>query len=376
MKNTTIMTIRSRAPLRLGLAGGGTDVSPFSDTYGGAVLNATISLFAYAHIEIDDDHTAPVRGATKPSASEVVLECWAQDRGERHKAIIRKLLPLPIGNSLPLQIGVANRIMRSYPKQLRTALGHQRTDGGRRRIRITTYVDAPAGSGLGTSSTLTVATLGAFVELLKLPLGEYDIAHVAYEIERNDLYMAGGKQDQYAATFGGINFMEFSANDKVIVNPLRIKREYLNELETNLLLYYTGTSRLSSQIIKAQSSKVIKGDVKSIEATKKLKEQAVLMKEALLTGRINQMGEILDFGWQYKKQMAESISNDIIEDIYTQAKRAGATGGKITGAGGGGFMMLYCPGTTKYSVMDRLSRFGGEFKRFMFTSDGLTTWSS
>jgi len=148
--------------------------------------------------------------------------------------------------------------------------------------------------------------LGAFAEWLKLPLGEYDLARLAYEIERVELKMAGGKQDQYAATFGGVNFMEFSNNNKVIVNPLRIRKEYLNELEFNMVLYYTGTSRLSSKIIEMQASKVMAKNQDSIEAMHKLKEQAVLMKEALLTGSLDRMGEILDFGWGYKKQMAEA----------------------------------------------------------------------
>src|SRR4029078_6128183 len=113
-------------------------------------------------------------------------------------------------------------------------------------FRLTSYIEAPQGSGLGTSSTIVVAVLGAFVELLKLPLGQYDISHLAYEIERVDLAMSGGKQDQYAATFGGINFLEFLANDKLIVNPLQLKPEVNNELECNLLLYFTETQRLSA----------------------------------------------------------------------------------------------------------------------------------
>jgi D-glycero-alpha-D-manno-heptose-7-phosphate kinase len=241
-------------------------------------------------------------------------------------------------------------------------------------LRLTTYVDAPAGSGLGTSSTLVVAIVGAFAELLRLPLGEYDIAHLAYEIERVDIGMSGGKQDQYAATFGGVNFMEFSAGDKVVVNPLRIKREYINELESNLILYYTGTSRLSSKIIDRQSQQVVQGNQKAISAMKKLKEQSVLMKEAFLKGNINEIGEILDFGWRFKKQMTDGISNALIEEIYHYAKKAGATGGKITGAGGGGFMMLYCPGTTKYKVIESIGKYGGVFKRYQFTDNGLVSW--
>jgi D-glycero-alpha-D-manno-heptose-7-phosphate kinase len=207
-------------------------------------------------------------------------------------------------------------------------------------------------------------------------LGEYDVAQLAYEVERKDLGIAGGKQDQYAAAFGGFNFMEFYDNGKVIVNPLRIKQEYINELEFSFLLYYTGTSRLSSEIIEAQQKSVMEKKKESIEAMNRVKEQAVLMKEVLLMGRLNEIGAIMDYGWQYKKQMADGISNPIIDRIYDEAKKAGATGGKISGAGGGGFMMLYCPGNSRYRVIEALKPFGGEFRRFQFTNYGLITWKT
>ncbi|NNF02355.1 MAG: dehydrogenase, partial [Bacteroidia bacterium] len=242
-------------------------------------------------------------------------------------------------------------------------------------MKITTYVDAPPGSGLGSSSTLVVAILGAFVEALKLPLGEYDIAQLAFDIERKDLAMAGGKQDQYAATFGGVNFMEFYG-EKVIVNPLRIKNYYLDELQFNTLLFYTETSRLSSKIIESQVKNVKEKSEKSIEAMHKLKEQAIRMKEAILKGELNKIGEILDFGWHYKKEMASGITNPMIDKLYETAKNAGATGGKISGAGGGGFMTIYCPGNTRYSVIDALSGFNGSINRFEFTKNGLTSWSA
>lgn len=338
------MLIRSKAPLRLGLAGGGTDVSPYADMYGGAVLNATISMYAYASIEPRDD-------------GKIVFN--SVDRSERLE--FAETLEIEIDGKLDLLKGIYNRIVKDFTKEPLS-------------FELTTYVDAPPGSGLGSSSTLVVAIIGAFVEWLKLPLGEYDISHLAYEIERKDLGMAGGKQDQYAATFGGFNFMEFYDNDRVIVNPLRIKPEIVNELQFNLLLYYTGTSRLSSKIIEAQVKNVKQKRTKSIEAMHKLKEQSILMKEAILKGELDKIGEILDFGWQYKKQMASSITNPLIEEIYETAKKAGAIGGKISGAGGGGFMMLYCPGNSRYKVIEALKKFGGEFRRFQFTKYGLETW--
>ena len=234
---------------------------------------------------------------------------------------------------------------------------------------------APPGSGLGSSSTLVVAILGAFVEWLKLPLGEYDIAHLAYSIEREDLKMAGGKQDQYAATFGGVNYMEFYANDKVIVNPLRIKSKFLHELEHNLVLFYTQTSRLSSKIIQEQTDNVHAKKSSSIEAMHQLKEQSLLMKEAVLKGEIDNIGKILHDGWMHKKQMADGISNASIDAIYDAALQAGATGGKISGAGGGGFMIFYAPYIHKYSLIKRLSELGGSVMQYTLTTEGLTTWT-
>lgn len=211
--------------------------------------------------------------------------------------------------------------------------------------------------------------------MLRLPLGEYDMAHYAYEIERRDLGLAGGRQDQYAATFGGVNFMEFSKDDKVVVNPLRIKQQYLFELENNLLLYYTSTSRDSGKIIEQQAKNVSDKKEKSIEAMHQLKQQAQMMKEALLKGKIHEIGDILDFGFQQKRKMAEGISNSLMDEIYGEAKAAGATGGKISGAGGGGFMIFYCPGTTKYKVIKKLEKFGGRHRRYQFVEHGLTTWT-
>jgi len=336
---------RSRAPLRIGLAGGGTDVSPYADTYGGAILNATVSLYAHASITPIEENGIIIQALDRKEEQRFA---WANE--------------LPINGTLDLLKGVYNRIQKDYGLPLTS-------------FKLSTYVDAPAGSGLGTSSTLVVAIIGAFAEMLKLPLGEYDIAHYAYEIERNDLKLAGGRQDQYAATFGGVNFMEFYADDKVIVNPLRIRQDYLNELESNMVLYFTATSRESATIIKEQQQNVKTDNKSSIEAMHQLKEQARMMKEALLKGRLHEIGEILDYGFEQKRKMAKNISNQQIETIYEAAKKSGATGGKISGAGGGGFMIFYCPGNTRYRVMETLRSFGGEVKNYQFTQQGLSTWS-
>lgn len=339
------MIIRSKAPLRIGLAGGGTDVSPYSDIYGGAILNATIDLYAYASLEPLNNGTIEfvIDGTTN------VLQLKAE-----------KELELVAG--FELFIGVYNRVIKQFNiKPL--------------SFRLTSFIEAPQGSGLGTSSTIVVSLLGAFVEWLNLPLGKYDIAHLAYEIERVDLQMTGGKQDQYAATFGGINYLEFFANDKVIVNPLQLKPEVIYELEFNLLLYFTATQRLSASIINEQVKNVNNKNEKSIDAMHNLKEQAHQMKDALLKGELTKIGEILHFGWQNKKKMAQSISNTLIDTIYAKAIETGATGGKISGAGGGGFMFFYCPAVTKNKVAQAIKQLGGNVQPFKFTQQGLVTWS-
>ncbi len=338
--------IRSKAPLRIGLAGGGTDVSPYSDLYGGAILNATINLYAYTTIEVTEDNTLVFQSIDQNQYFETPSSPF-----------------LEIDTNQILLKGAYNHIIKNFNNNQPLS------------CKITTFVDAPAGSGLGTSSTLMVSIIGAFVEWLKLPLGEYDIAHLAYEIERTELKMAGGKQDQYAATFGGFNFMEFHADNKVIVNPLRIKQNYINELDLNILLYYTSTSRQSATIIEAQQKNVKSEDSSSIEATHKVKEQAFMMKEAILKGELNKVGQLLDFGWQNKKKMASNISNASIDAFYELAMQAGANGGKISGAGGGGFMTFYCPNNTRFAVEKALLANGGEVKKFQFCPEGLTTWS-
>ena len=339
------MKIQSKAPLRLGLAGGGTDVSPYSDLYGGAILNATISLYAYTTIIPRND-------------GKIVFNL--EDRNTQY--VYDSVKQLPIDGEIDLLKAIYNRIVKDFHHEPLS-------------FEISTYVDAPAGSGLGTSSTLVVSVLGAFAEWLSLPLGEYDLAYLAYSIEREDMAMAGGKQDQYAAAFGGFNYMEFFAQDKVIINPLRIKSKIVNELSRNIILYYTETSRESSNIIKEQQKNVKDKNTRSIEAMHKLKEQAVLMKEALLKENLDEIGHILNLGWQFKKQMAAGISTNFFEELYEAGIKAGANGGKISGAGGGGFIFFYCPENTRYKVVNALQQFGGSVRRFEFTNNGLETWT-
>ena len=338
------MQIRSKAPLRLGLAGGGSDVSPYSDIYGGLILNATINLYAYCTIEETDDER-------------IVIE--ATD--------LKLRLEYPLGTTLPidgqmdLHKGVYNRLMRDFGLDLRA-------------FHITTYSDAPAGSGLGSSSTMVVCILKAFVEWYNLPMGDYEIARLAYEVERKDLGLSGGKQDQYAAAFGGFNFMEFLTNDLVIVNPLRIKRWIVDELESSMVLYYTGASRSSAAIIDQQRRNTSSGNQTAIEAMHRIKQSAIDMKTALLKGDIATFARILGAAWEDKKKMADAISNPMIQRVMNVAMNAGAIAGKVSGAGGGGFIMFVVEPARKRQVVDALSALDGQVMPFQFSEGGTHGW--
>jgi D-glycero-alpha-D-manno-heptose-7-phosphate kinase len=339
------MIVRSRAPLRLGLAGGGTDVSPFCDQHGGAVLNATIDMHAYTIIEPLDN------GKVVFAAADIGQEWEAPADSE-----------IPITDPLILHRAVYRRVMRQF-------------NGGRPLpCRITTYCDAPPGSGLGTSSTVVVSLLKGFVEWLSLPLGEYDIAHLAFEIERVDAALNGGRQDQYAATFGGVNFMEFYEKDRVIVNPLRVKNWILSELESSIVLFDSGVSRSSAAIIDEQTKNVSSGKSQSVEAMHELKVDAIGMKECLLKGNIMGLGEFMRRSWEAKKKLAASVTNSHIEQVYNAGVGAGAYAGKVSGAGGGGFIMFLVDPKRRVEVVRTLDKEEGRVMTCHFTKTGTEGW--
>jgi D-glycero-alpha-D-manno-heptose-7-phosphate kinase len=339
--------IRARAPLRLGLAGGGTDLSPFCDLYGGCILNATIDLYAYAHIDSCEDGTVTFCG---------------RDVGEDFVGSAHR--NLDIGKPrLALHEAVYRRVVADF------------CDNRPLSMRMTTYCDAPPGSGLGSSSTLVVAMLKAFTEWLHLPLGDYDMARLAFEIERRDLRLSGGRQDQYAATFGGFNFMEFYADERVIVNPLRVKNWIISELEASLVLFYSGASRESAKIIDEQTENVERGEQASIEAMLALKEDAIRMKEAILKGDFPQVAASLDKSWDSKKRTAHGVSNSKIERIFELAKAAGALAGKLSGAGGGGFVMFVVDPVRRMDVIRALNAVpDGQVVPCHFTGRGTEGW--
>jgi D-glycero-alpha-D-manno-heptose-7-phosphate kinase len=337
---------RSRAPLRLGLAGGGTDVSPYCDQYGGQVLNATINHYAHCTIEPTDGATVEFHALDIPAF-------------ETHDSAPF----LDPSHGLSLHRDTYNLIVERF------------NAGKELALRMFTHSDAPPGSGLGSSSTLVVAMIKAYLEWLRLPLSEYDVARLAFEVERLRLKQTGGRQDQYAGSFGGVNFIEFSAGERVIVNPLRVKSWIMNEFESSLVLYDSAISRFSSHIIEEQISRIEGNEGGAIDATHHLKEDALRMKEALLKGDMEQIGEVLNRSWAAKKRLASSISNPELDETIAVARKAGALAGKISGAGGGGFMMFMVEPSQRLILERVLAVRGGRLLPFRFSFEGAESWT-
>ena len=334
------MIIRAKAPLRISFSGGGTDISPYMDERGGVVLSATIDKYAYSSVRLCPDRDVTVRSLDYDVLAKYHVGCDMPYDGELDlvKAVLRNL-----------------------------------NNGNRQGMEFFLHTDAPPGSGLGSSSTMVVALIGVMKHWHGLPLTHYEIADLAYRIERKDLCIQGGKQDQYSAVFGGFNFMEFGRS-AVIVNPLRIDPEAINELEYNLLLCYTGRRRLSANIIQSQVAAYENKDQDVLGAMDELKTLTIEMKNALLQGRLNDFGRLLHEAWVQKRRMAKQISNSEIDTLYETARKHGAVGGKITGAGGGGYMFLYCEFDKKHVVAKKLEELGAEIVEFTFEPRGLQTW--
>jgi D-glycero-alpha-D-manno-heptose-7-phosphate kinase len=337
--------IRARAPLRLGLAGGGTDVSPYCDVHGGYVLNATIDRYAYAVIE---------------PLAEPEVRLVATD--QQIELITNISEPLLLDGKLNLHKAVYNHMVQTYNAGISIPMA------------LSTYCDAPVGSGLGSSSTLVVAMIRAFAELLNLPLDDYTIAQLAFRLERIDCGLQGGRQDQYSATFGGFNFMEFYDDQRTIINPLRVKNWIICELEASLVLFFTGVSRESAKIIADQSANVNSGASDALEAMHGIKNEALTMKECLLRGDFAGLVDSMRLGWANKKRSAKTVSNPHIDEIYDAAIKAGALAGKVSGAGGGGFMLFFVPTEKRMDVIRSLSKFEGQVSNCHFTKYGTQAW--
>jgi len=336
-----IKVVRARAPLRLSFGGGGTDVSPYADTRGGCVLNATISRYVYGTLVPKSERSIGFR-----SFDYGTVVYWTE---EAH---------FGFDGQMDLAKGVLKRF----------ELDKLRSDG----FDLFVHADAPPNSGLGGSSTFTVALIGLFRELLGLPITSAGMAKLAYDIERNDVGIKGGRQDQYAAAFGGFNFMEFDG-EEVTVTPLRLSDFLVNELEYNLLLCYIG-SRETQPIIENQMESTKAENAEPLAAMDKTKEIAIEMKRMLLRGDLDCFGEMLHESWVHKKKTAPGITTPRIDELYEEAQKAGAIGGKITGAGGGGHLLLYCPFNKRHIVRERLSVMGTRATDFRFDASGMQTW--
>jgi len=331
-------SVRAKAPLRMSFAGGGTDVPPYPAERGGLVLNATIDKHAYATLRPRTDDEINVRSLDYDIVAkyQVDQELLYDGKLDLVKAVI---------NAMDARGG----------------------------FDLFLHSDAPPGSGLGSSSAMVVALIGAFKEWLDLPMTEYEIAELAHRIEREDLGIVGGMQDQYAATFGGFNFIEFMA-DAVVVNPLRIKRSVENELAYRLLLAYTGVTRLSGKIVERQMEAYRDGVRPVVDAFARLKDVTGEMKSALLRGRLDDFGRLLGEAWTAKQNFAPGVTSPEIDALYAAAREHGATGGKILGAGGGGYLLVYCEFGTKHRVAERLEAAGAQLVPFCFSHAGLESW--
>jgi D-glycero-alpha-D-manno-heptose-7-phosphate kinase len=308
-------------------------------------MNATIERYANVVLKIND---------------EPVVRFVASDQQIEVTSSVDEALALD--GKLDLHKAVYKQMMQRY------------NNGKRLPIELTTFCDAPAGSGLGSSSTLVVAMIKVFVELLNAPIDEYAIAQLAFNIERVECGLQGGRQDQYSAAFGGFNFMEFYAEERTNINPLRIKNWIICELESSLVLFSTGISRESARIIADQSNNVKQGAVNTIQAMHGIKREALVMRESLLRGDFKRLVQSMCLGWENKKSSAKTVSNPYIDKIYDAAITAGALAGRVSGAGGGGFMLFFVPAEKRMAVIRELNKFEGQVSNCHFTKHGCQAW--
>src|SRR2546425_3204582 len=334
------MRIRAMAPLRVSYAGGGTDVPPYPELVGGVVLSSTIKNYAYCSVAPRNDGKVTVLQENTGVNSEAAnLEGLTGDGEVRIvKAVAERLVP-----------------------------GH----GFEASLRY----DALPGAGLGSSSALCVSLIGALKEWKGSSMTDYDVANLAYEIERKDVGIPGGMQDQYASTFGGFNLIEFK-KEATIVNALRIKREILNELEYNSLLCFTGTTRRSGGILQRQIESYEHRNPAVMSALERMKELTLQMKDFLVTGNLVEFAELLNSEWELKKQLDQAISTEDVEKLLHAARTSGAIGAKLLGAGGGGFLFLYCEPGKQVQVEKAVELLGGTVFPVRFDEDGLQTWRS
>jgi D-glycero-alpha-D-manno-heptose-7-phosphate kinase len=330
--------LRSRAPIRLDLAGGWSDVPPFSTNEGGAVVNAGINRYTYATLRTRKDEAIRIVSADFDRYVEV-----------------RSFRELEYDGNLDLIKAAIQRL------------------GIREGMDLFVRCDAPPGSGTGSSASISVSLIGLLNRLQHDKLSTHEVARLAYQLEQEELAIAGGKQDQYAAALGGFNFMEF--RDPVVsVSQLRLADSTVNELEKRLVLCYTGKSRLSGNLIQAVVGAYNEGRPRTVAALRNLRRLAREMKTMLLTGELEAFGEILLENWMNQRELDASISNPMIEDTFELAMRAGALGGKALGAGGGGCLLFYSRSDEEHLVQRALQQAGLQVIDFNFDQRGLQTW--
>lgn len=324
----------ARAPLRVGLAGGGTDLEAYYGKYGGAVVNVTIDKYFYVFISLSDRPTIQVSSSDYQTFYRQRLDespLWDGDLQ----------LPRAIIEHFGIRVGIS--------------------------IFLASQV--PPGTGLGSSSTVAVALIKALAVLKGERLSPQDVAELACTVEIEKLGMPIGKQDQYASSFGGLNYFEFSS-DGVTVEPIDLRQSTLLELERRLMLFYTGRSRNSARILGEQRSNSERNRTPVIESLHAIKRIAAGMRRDLLSGDIDSVGHWLHESWMSKRKLAHGISDPWIDQWYETALSAGATGGKIAGAGGGGFLLIYCEPERQESVTAALKDSGLTPIDFCFESGG------
>ena len=333
-------TVFSKAPLRMALAGGGTDLEPYYSRYGGFVLNATIDQYAYCKVE--------------PSRE------WCF-----------KSIDLGIEEKHNLWNNV--EYIDSKLKLLINSYQYLTKDVEREPVKITTYVEAPPGSGLGSSSALVVALIAAIAEYYNVPLGEYDMAEYAIEIERKICDLPGGKQDQFAAAFGGFNFMEFLKDGRTIVNPLRLNQKTQKMMELSTVLYYVGKPRKDSRVIENTAKGLV--DSKTVlNATHEIRNACINYKRSLLMGNFNMISELMETYWRMKLETNPHVASPEILDSYDYARKNGATAAKISGAGGGGHMVLFTEFEERHRLISALKNKEGRVVPFKFVNHGVDVW--
>ena len=322
-----------RSPVRISFGGGGTDLPAYYEKYGGAILSTTINKYFYTILSGRDD------GKVQIISSDLqAVEHW--DNLAQMNVQGRKLeLPLAVLKTLGQHVSI-NLFLAS---------------------------EIPPGTGLGSSATVCVNLLKALTTYLRLPASKYEIAERAFDIARNVLGKPVGKQDEYAAAFGGLNFITIGRDGTTQVEPLPVPSHVKRELQQNLMLFFTGAAHDSWDILREQEKSSMQEAVASLHEIRHLAER---MRGALLNGELNLFGKLLDQGWQAKKTLSGKISNSHIDDLYALAKNHGALGGKIAGAGGGGFLILYCEQPQQAALRQAFAEKEIPELRFEFEADG------